>query len=57
MESSAATLKKNKKLPKPSSLLRQIVRRFLQNKMSLIGLAFLIFIILLSFIGPFFRRI
>ena len=54
MESSAATLKKNKKLPKPSSLLRQIVRRFLQNKMSLIGLAFLIFIILFSFIGPFF---
>ncbi|WPK12911.1 ABC transporter permease [Lysinibacillus louembei] len=40
--------------PKPSSLWRQITRRFLQNKMSLIGLAFLIFIFLFSFIGPLF---
>ncbi|WP_042479029.1 oligopeptide ABC transporter permease [Bacillus ndiopicus] len=54
MESSAVTLEKNKKLPRSSSLWRQIARRFLQNKMSLIGLAFLIFIILFSFIGPFF---
>lgn len=40
--------------PKPSSLWRQITRRFLQNKMSLIGLTFLIFIFLFSFIGPLF---
>ncbi|MEC1180233.1 ABC transporter permease [Metasolibacillus meyeri] len=39
---------------KSSSLWRQIARRFLQNKMSLIGLAFLIFIFLFSFIGPLF---
>ncbi|WP_107838796.1 oligopeptide ABC transporter permease [Metasolibacillus meyeri] len=39
---------------KSSSLWRQIARRFLQNKMSLIGLVFLIFIFFFSFIGPLF---
>ena len=37
-----------------SSLWRQVIQRLLKNNVALIGLGFLIFIFLFSFIGPFF---
>lgn len=37
-----------------SSLWRQVIQRLLKNNVALVGLGFLIFIFLFSFIGPFF---
>lgn len=39
---------------KKSSLWRQVIQRLLKNKVALVGLGFLVFIFLFSFIGPFF---
>ncbi|GAF22831.1 oligopeptide transport system permease protein OppC [Bacillus sp. JCM 19047] len=37
-----------------SSLWREVGRRFIKNKMAVVGLLFLLFIFLFSFVGPFF---
>lgn len=39
---------------KKSSLWRQVIQRLLKNNVALVGLGFLIFIFLFSFVGPFF---
>ncbi|MEG0383956.1 oligopeptide ABC transporter permease [Solibacillus cecembensis] len=53
MENSAIIIKKIKK-PTKTSLWGQVIRRLLKMKMPLLGLAFLLFIFMFSFIGPFF---
>jgi len=56
LESASVTIaNKNKvKHQRKSSLWGQVFQRFLQRKMALVGLGFLIFIFLFSFVGPFF---
>lgn len=56
MESSAVFTESQKKVKynTKSSLWRQVIQRLLKNKVALVGLGFLIFIFLFSFIGPFF---
>lgn len=56
MESSPVITGSQKKVKqyKASSLWRQVMQRLLKNNVALIGLGFLVFIFLFSFIGPFF---
>ncbi len=53
MENSAVIIKKANK-PSKTSLWGQVFRRLLKMKMPLLGLAFLLFIFIFSFIGPYF---
>lgn len=53
MENSAVIIKKANKSSK-NSLWGQVFRRLIKMKMPLLGLAFLLFIVIFSFIGPFF---